>query len=161
MRNGTYPRDRANAGFSLTELMIAISVMGLLIAIGVPAYGHFMQSWRLNGEANQMATMLRAARNAAVTKNTDVVFAFDQSEGKYFYIEDTDGDGKHSAGEFKSGVHTLENGIQIGSFTTPKQWIVFGPKGNTIDGGTISFENSHENTKTIRVYSGTGNVTVE
>lgn len=148
-------------GFSLVELMIVILVMGLLTAIAAPAMGRFLQSWRLNGEAQQLATSLRLARAAAVTKNTNAVFVFDASAGEYFYIEDDDGDGAASGGEYQSEVREFSAGISVDSYSMGQQWITFGPKGNTIDGGAIVLANSHLNTRRVRVFSGTGNVTVD
>ncbi|MDP3939733.1 MAG: GspH/FimT family pseudopilin [Deltaproteobacteria bacterium] len=148
-------------GFTLTELMIVVSIMGLLLAVSVPAMGRFMQTWRLNGEVNQMATFLRLARTAAVSKNTDVVFVFDATAGEYYYIEDTDGNGALNAGEYASAVQTFPAGIGIDSYTIPQQWITFGSRGNTVDGGSLILRNTRDTTKRIRVFSGTGNITID
>ena len=149
------------AGFSLTELMIVISIFGLLLVASVPAMGRFMQSWKLNGDAAEMATFLRLARTAAVTKNTNVVFVFDASAGNYYYFEDNDQNGVPSASEYESATKEFKPGIYVDSFSTPQQWITFERKGNTMDGGSIILTNSHSATKRIRVFSGTGNITVD
>jgi prepilin-type N-terminal cleavage/methylation domain-containing protein len=150
-----------DSGFSLTELMVAILILGLLLAIGAPAFGRYMQSWRLNGDANEMASMLRLARAAAVSKNTNVLFVFDVNQGEYFYFEDEDASGTVNGNEYESGTHELSPGIHVDSFSMGQQWVTFGPKGNTIDGGSIILENAHENIRRIRVFSGTGNITVD
>jgi prepilin-type N-terminal cleavage/methylation domain-containing protein len=150
----------ATRGFTLTELMIVVSIMGLLLAVSVPGIQRYLRSWRLNGEASSMAMSMRAARSAAVNKNIDVVFVFDQSEGEYYYVEDANGDGNADSNEIQSGVHELSKGIAIESFTTPQQWITFSPRGSTADGGTITVA-GYQNTRTIQVYSGTGNVSVQ
>lgn len=149
------------AGFSMVELMVVIGAMGVLLALSVPAIRGWLRSMRLSGEANSMAMMMRAARSVAINRNTDVVFVFDQTDGEYFYVVDADGDGAADDNEVQSGTHTLTDGVSIGAFTTPQQWITFTPRGSTSDGGTITVQNHSENTRTIRVYSGTGNVTVE
>jgi prepilin-type N-terminal cleavage/methylation domain-containing protein len=152
---------RAGRGFSLTELMIVVSIMGLLLAVSAPAMGRYLQTWRLNGEANEMATVLRLARTAAVTKNTNVVFVFDATDGEYYYIEDADGNGVHNGGEYQSALQEFPAGIQFESYTVPQQWITFGPKGNTVDGGSLVLRNSRDSTRRIRVFSGTGNITID
>lgn len=154
-------RSGANRGFSLAELMIVVTIMGLVLAVSTPAMMRFADSWRLEGEVSKMSTVMRAARSTAVTKNINVVFIFDQSEGEYFTVEDTNGDGAASTGERTSPVHVLPAGFAIDSFTMGKQWVTFGPKGNTGDGGTITVQGKKGHEKTIRVYSGTGNVSVE
>ena len=148
-------------GFTLAELMIVVSIMGLLLAVSVPGIQQYLRSWRLNGEASSMAMMMRAARSTAVNKNIDVVFVFNQSAGEYYYLEDADGDGTADGNEIQSGVHELSSGVAIESFTTPQQWITFSPRGSTADGGTITVQNRQSLSRTIQVYSGTGNVTVQ
>jgi len=155
-----YSRN-SRGGFTLTELMIVISIMGVLLVASIPAMARFMQSWRLNGEANEMVTYLRMARTAAVTKNTNVVFVFDASVGDYYYIEDTDGNGVRNGGEYASATQQFSHGIEIESYTIPQQWITFGPKGNTVDGGSVVLRNDRNGTRRIRVFSGTGNVTID
>jgi prepilin-type N-terminal cleavage/methylation domain-containing protein len=153
---------RRQAGFSMVELMVVVGAMGLLLALSVPAIRGWVRSMRLSGETNGMAMMMRTARSVAINRNADVVFVFDQSEGQYFYVIDADGDGAADDNEVQSGTHTLRDGVSIGAFTTPQQWITFTPRGSTSDGGTITVQGHSENyTRTIRVYSGTGNVTVE
>ena len=154
-------RKLSRRGFTLVELMVVISAMGLLIALSVPGVRSWLRSMKLNGEVNSMAMMMRTARSIAINRNSDVLFVFDQSEGEYFYVIDSDGDGSADDNEVQSGTHTLTDGISIGAFTTPQQWITFTSRGGTSDGGTITVQSHNENSRTIRVYSGTGNVTVE
>ena len=78
-------------GFTLTELMIVISIMGLLAILTMPGYNKFMANWRLNGDTQELATALRTARSTAVMKNIDVVFEFDPDTQTYSYFEDEDG----------------------------------------------------------------------
>ena len=52
-------------------------------------------------------------------------------------------------------------GIVISAFTLPAQTLIFGSMGNTKDSGSITLRNTHDRTKTIRLFGGTGNVTVE
>jgi len=156
------PARLDHRGFSLVEIMVAVGIMGLLLAISVPGIRNYLASWRLNGDVSSMAMMMRAARSTAVNKNIDVVFVFDQSEGEFFYVEDVDGDGVADGNELQSGTHTLATGNVIQSFTTPQQWVTFTPRGSTADGGTITVQNNKNmSSRTIRVYSGTGNVTFQ
>jgi type IV fimbrial biogenesis protein FimT len=157
---------RANAGgaargFTLVELMITISIIGILAVLSLPAYSKFTQNWKLGGEADQFAGVLRAARSAAVMKNIDVVFTFDRNNGTYSYFEDKDRDGIRDAGEYRSAVYHFTSGIVISAYTLPAQTLIFGSMGNTRDSGSITLRNTNDRTRTIRVYGGTGNVTVE
>lgn len=143
------------------ELMIVVSIMGLMIAVSVPAFGKFMQSWRLQGDAGEVAASLRHARAIAVSKNIDVIFIFDQTTGEYFYHQDANGSGTADAGEITSPMRDLSPGVTIDEYTMGQQWITFGPKGNTPDGGTIILRNGRDATRMIRIFSGTGNIIVQ
>ena len=152
---------RNEKGLTLTELMVTISILGLVLAVSAPAFGRFLQSWRLSGEVAEMATSLRAARNAAVTKGIDVIFVFDTNNSEYFYLEDSNSDGVASAGEYQSATHSMAAGIAIDTYTTPQPWVTFGSKGNTIDGGTIRVKNTREDLRSLRIFNGTGSISVE
>ena len=154
-------KRRKQAGFTLTELMIVISIFGLIAVLAMPNYNRFMQTWRLNGETQQFATVLRTARSAAVMKNIDVVFSFDMDNGTYSYFEDENRDGGRDAGEFLSATYSLPECISIAAHTLSNPILTFGSKGNTRESGTITFRNVLNNTKRIRIYGGTGNVTVD
>ena len=152
---------RTQKGFTLTELMIVISIFGLIAVLAMPNYSRFMQTWRLNGETQQFATVLRTARSAAVMKNIDVVFSFDMDANTYSYFEDNNRDGSHDAGEYTSATYDMPESITIAAHTLSNPILTFGSKGNTRESGTITFRNTLNNTKAVRIYGGTGNVTID
>jgi prepilin-type N-terminal cleavage/methylation domain-containing protein len=152
---------RSVRGFTLTELMIVITIMGIVLAVTVPSMARFARNWRLNGAASQMAMVMRAARSAAVNKDMDVVFTFDNAAGQYSFLEDANSNGDADAGERTSAVQTLPPGVKISDFTVPQTTVTFTAKGSTADGGTIVMQGQGDYQVQIRVYSGTGNIEVE
>jgi len=148
-------------GFTLTELMIVILILGLIAVFSVPGYHRFMQTWKLNGEVQEFASMLRTARSAAVMKNIPVVFNFDMANNTYSYFEDNDGDGAHDTGEYRSEVRELVPGVVITAHTLPSQILTFGRKGDTGSGGAITLRNVDNRTRVVRVFGGTGNIQVD
>lgn len=148
-------------GFTLTELMISIGILTVMVALSIPSFSRYMQTWRLNGETDQMATMLRSARSAAVSKNINTVFVLDQNNDNYFYFEDTNGDGVWGNGEYRSESIDLPSGIIFQGTTLSQPRIFFGPKGNANETGTITLQNLQNKTRTILLFGGTGNISID
>lgn len=66
-------------GFTLTEMMIVIAIMGILTAIAVPNLQTYMAERRLKGAARMVMSDLMNARMLAVTLNRNVQVAFPTS----------------------------------------------------------------------------------
>ena len=63
---------RASRGFSLVELMVALSIIGITLAIGVPSYRYVTNSNRVSAEVNQLLGDMQYARSEAVKEGTPV-----------------------------------------------------------------------------------------
>jgi type IV fimbrial biogenesis protein FimT len=59
------PRKRQN-GFTLIELMVAIAVLAILLAIGLPSFQGTLRSSRVTGTSNELLTALTLARSEAI-----------------------------------------------------------------------------------------------
>lgn len=60
-------------GFTLIELLIAIVVLTILIATGVPSLMDFIKNNRLTTQANSLVIAIQVARNEAVKRGTGSV----------------------------------------------------------------------------------------
>ncbi|MBU8922427.1 MAG: GspH/FimT family pseudopilin [Bacteroidales bacterium] len=150
-----------NRGFTLTELMIVISIIGLLAILTLPGYNKFMANWRLNGDTQELATALRTARSTAVMKNIDVVFEFDPDTQTYSYFEDEDGSGSRGSDEYLSAIHEMSPDVRIAGHTFSGTVLTFGGKGNTRESGSITLRNVHNKIKDVVIFGGTGNITID
>jgi type IV fimbrial biogenesis protein FimT len=70
------------AGFSLIELMIVLSVLSILFAVGMPAFGRLLHDIEIRGSAESLRAGLQKARTEAATRNALVRIAFSNASGK-------------------------------------------------------------------------------
>lgn len=59
-------------GVTLIELLVAMSVLSILLAVGVPSFSQFTVNTRLNSYANTMFSHMALARSEAVKRNMRV-----------------------------------------------------------------------------------------
>ena len=63
------PRRRVD-GFTIIEIVVTISVAGILMAIAVPAFNTFIQNQRLATVTNSLVLSLNFARSEAIKRDT-------------------------------------------------------------------------------------------
>jgi prepilin-type N-terminal cleavage/methylation domain-containing protein len=68
---------RSEQGFTLLELVVVTGVMGILVAVAVPAMQEVMNRNRVITASQLVAAQLREARLAAITRNTRFRLRFD------------------------------------------------------------------------------------
>lgn len=69
-------RQGQSPGFTLVELLIAISVVAILLSLGVPGFRNFILMQRLKSINAQLVTDLHLARSEAAARNEWVRIAF-------------------------------------------------------------------------------------
>lgn len=65
-------RIRVCSGFTLIELMITVSILGILLGIGLPSFVTFINNNKITAEANSLIYSLHMARSEAIKRGTDV-----------------------------------------------------------------------------------------
>ena len=83
---------RNSKGFTLIELIIAMVIMGIIAAIGVPNFLSYMANYNLKAAANELYSSMQFARINAVKQNKEWAVVFDTANGIYYVCSDN-GDG--------------------------------------------------------------------
>lgn len=63
---------RTSRGFTLLELMVGITVLGILLGIGVPAFNEIVRNNRVAAQANELITALNLTRSEATKRGLPV-----------------------------------------------------------------------------------------
>ena len=112
---------RSQCAFTLTELIIALVILGVLTALGVPAYTEFVRSGRRSAVLNELVGALNLARSEAIKRGVPVALCRTANgtscggaatwTGGWLVFVNTDGDSPAvvDAGETVLRVHQPEN----------------------------------------------------
>lgn len=95
------PRSGAfrQAGYSITQLLIGVAVLGVLAAIGVAKLSTFLRQKTLKGEAQGLVGLMQQTRSVGLKKSVPVGVIFDRNRHRLRIFEDLDGNGAWRAGE--------------------------------------------------------------
>ncbi|MCG6937277.1 MAG: GspH/FimT family pseudopilin [Gammaproteobacteria bacterium] len=63
---------KKHTGFTLVELMIALIIVSILLAVGMPSLKGFLQSNQLIAATNELLSAIHIARSEAIKLNTSV-----------------------------------------------------------------------------------------
>jgi prepilin-type N-terminal cleavage/methylation domain-containing protein len=156
-RNSCSRRHRQ--GFTLTELLIGLTIMGVILAASAPAISNSMRMHKLRSAATQMQSALVKARSSAVTKGATIRIDLWPAAGLTLTREDSDNDGFFDA---VLGWNWMPRGIQMTSADfSGSRWVTFTPNGVPSAPGTILVRAGTGELRQIRVAAGSGAVTIE
>ncbi len=91
-------------GFTLYELMVTVTIVGIVLMIGVPSMGQFRQNSRMTSTANDLHSSFHLARTEAARAKTNITICASadsmdatptcggEFEDGWIVFEDNDGD---------------------------------------------------------------------
>ena len=135
---------QSRGGFSLVELIMVLTLMAILLAIGIPASNKWLVSYQLNSAARRIQTELQNVKMRAAAENLGFQFAY--SAGSESYSIRRDGN--------VLVTKPLPEGIQI----TQTGTVSFSPRG-TAGGNRIRLRSSEHGCKQV-VVSSTGRIRI-
>lgn len=75
----------ARQGFTLIELMVTVSVLGVLLAVAAPAFSDLMNKRRVAAAAAELASDLAYARSESVLRNEKTIVRFNSNRNMTCY----------------------------------------------------------------------------
>jgi len=135
-------------GMTLIEVMVTIAIGIVLVSAGLPSMTTWVQSNQMNSRASSLATILRAARGEALTRNNTVTLSTstfgDWSGVVNMYMDTSGGNDAFSESdgdEFIREIDLDSSFVSIRGNATAGNYISFSGDGRLDEGGqTVSIE---------------------
>ena len=70
-------RSLREQGFTLIEMLVVMTVLAIMLAVGVPSFRNFVAGQKVKTASYDLMTALVLARSEAIKRNTDVTVAPD------------------------------------------------------------------------------------
>jgi len=143
-------------GFTLTELLMVLGIMGVALVLGGAWLTSQLPNWRLNGAVRQVVSDLLASKMKAVVERNRQRVLF-QDDHRYVLLDDDNNNGKSDPGEHLEDRDIQENyrDVRLTASNNPS----FLPRGTASNLASITLSNSAG--KRIITVSITGRVKVK
>jgi len=107
-------------GFTMTEVVVVLSLLGILTAIAIPSFISWLPRHRLQTSTRQIYDDLNLAKIRAVRANIDSCITFNVGNDNYTVFLDVNGDSTYTNGvdTLIKGPVWLENGVNITAANT-------------------------------------------
>ncbi len=152
---------RRCGGFTLTELMVTVAVIGVVALAGVPYFLTYLQASKLRGGAEELATVLNQARQLAIRNNTFVCVQRQSGTNRVRFLLGNSG----CTGTTFTGVGTRSNGdidladnVEVSATTAN---VVFNYLGAATSPGTFTVRNPTNNRTLSVIVASSGRVTIQ
>jgi len=146
-------------GFTITELLIVLGIIGISIAASWPSMQGLMQQHRLTGTTNELVTHLRLAREKSVAEGNNYIVTFRIPLNDYQVWDDEGSDAIMGPDDLRR-IHEMPDrtNVRNANFFGANR-IIFRPDGTANASGSVQVTNG-EFARQINVLASTGKVTV-
>lgn len=126
-------------GFTLVELLLALVVLGILISIGMPAFGKMIDQQRMDSGLMTFTSSLNMARQEAVRRNRPVTLAAREGNWNNGWVMflDNNRNGQHDEGEVLLRETLPDAVLRIHANTPVASYVRFNSRGESqlLNGG--------------------------
>jgi len=137
------PKSAIQSGFTLLELVVVLTIVGMASALALPTLGDGLRQWRMQGAVRELATLFKFTRNQSVAQRVPFQVVLDRARGVYwldhpekFALFDPE-----RGGERGIRLYALPAGFRFGEAAVAgipsageRVGILFFPKGNSTGG---------------------------
>jgi len=158
-----------NKGFTLIELMVVISIIAIMLAVGIPMFLRELPNYRLREAARQVFQDMNLAKMHAISTNQNYGIYFNHSGAtvngtqnhRYTLFQDSGTiAGQLDANDYKEKENwSLPDTITIQATTFANNTVIFRPRANS-NGGTVTLSNQNGKTSTVDVLANTARVKI-
>ena len=143
------------AGFSLTELLVVVGVIGIIMAASAPFFLSYLRTSALRTGAEEMVTVLNRARQLAIRDNSNMCVTNDGTRVQY-HIATCGGTVWTGPGTDVVGFIRLGNNITVAS----GQNVVFTYIGTATVAGTYTVTNPQDSRTMSVIVAPSGRVSI-
>ena len=130
-------------GFTLVELMVAITMLGILLAVAVPSFNAMVGDNRINADSNKLIANLSYSRSAASARASVITMELksatpkDWSQGWEIYTDQdaTGNTARVGTDTLLRDITSLEAGVTINTNNIGNRWISFRANGMLNEAG--------------------------
>lgn len=123
-------------GFTLTELMIVIAILGTLAAIAAPSFNSVIERQRLVSASEAILSDLRWARSEAIKQNEEVRVTY-TTGGTWSYTINVDPSGDNTQIKSVSSTNFRSTSMSAAAFSGVA-YTTFDPVRGTASNGTVT-----------------------
>ncbi len=154
-------RCNNHRGITLLELMIAVVVLGVIVAMAAPEFGDVLKRLKFKNKSRDLVSDLRLARSDAIAQRTQFGLYFDLGQNQYIMFKDKVNPSlfTYDAGDSVIKTVSLDQDVLLYSSSLTDNTIVFKPDGSASCSGNVIISDSQGNEQAdVDVLASTGRV---